>query len=103
MKNPLDYLRRGDEHETTNANADEEDHMTCERLVKNYDGKSIQIAGLNFGGFELGKFGIEHKLLQTVSHALMLLDASQYDLCTSIKNMQDKETREKYIRLMTDD
>jgi hypothetical protein len=101
MKNPLSYLRRGGEYENTNA--DEGDEMTCERLVKNYDGKSIQIAGLNFGGFELGKLGIEPKLLQTVSHALMLLDASQYDLCTSIKNMRDKDTREKYIRLMTDD
>lgn len=33
----------------------------------------------------------------------MLLDASQYDLCNSIKNIKDKDSQEKYIKLMTDD
>jgi len=103
MKNPIDFLRsRGHDDNVDNTNTD--DDIKCERLVKNYDGKSIEIAGLNFGGsFQLGKFGIEPKLLQTVSHALMLLDESQYDLCMSVKNMQDKEDREKYVKLMTDD
>jgi hypothetical protein len=96
VKSPLDYFRVKD-------NNDDIKDIICERLVKNYDGKSIHIAGLNFGGFQLGNFGIEPKLLQTVSHALMLLDASQYDLCNSIKNMKDKDSQEKYVKLMTDD
>jgi hypothetical protein len=99
MKNPVEYLRRRED----SAGSDNYDDIKCERLVKNYDGKSIEISGLNFGGVQLGKFGVEPKLLQTVSHALMLLDASQYDLCNSIKNIKDKETREKYLKLMTDD
>lgn len=101
MKNPLDYLRSGGIDHNDNVNYN--DDIKCERLVKKIDGKSIEIAGLNFGGFQLGKFGIEPKLLQTVSHALMLLDASQYDLCNSIKNIKDEETRQKYVKLMTDD
>ena len=94
MKNPLDYLRSGGIDHNDNVNYN--DDIICERLVKKIDVISIEIAGLNFGGFQLGKFGIEPKLLQTVGHALMLLDASQYDLCNSIKNIKDEETRQKY-------
>src|SRR5688500_12734501 len=99
MKNPLGYLKPSGRSDQYNDNVD----INCERLVKNYDGKSIEISGLNFGGIQLGKFGMEPKLLQAVSHALMLLDSSQYDLCNSIKNIRDKDVREKYIKLMTDD
>src|SRR5215831_14719409 len=100
MKNPLDYLRSGG---ISRSDSDNNRDIVCERLVKKIDDKSIEIAGLNFGGIQLGKFGIEPRLLQTVSHALMLLDASQYDLCSSIKNMKDKDSQERYIKLMTDD
>lgn len=79
-----------------------DDELKCERLVK-YNGKKIEIAGLQIGGFQLGKLNIEPKLLQAVSHALMLLDASQYDLCRTIKGIKDKKKREEYLNIMMQD
>ena len=76
--------------------------IKCERLVK-YDGKKLEISGLSVGDFKLGKFGIEPTLLQTASHALMLLDASQYYYCSSIRNLKDKQRREEYVAKMIDD
>jgi hypothetical protein len=66
------------------------EEMNCNRLVK-YDGKKLEITGLSIGDFKIGNLDIEPVLLQTVSHALMLLDASQYTLCTSISNLTDKQ------------
>ena len=40
-----------------------ENEIDCERLVK-YDGKKIEVAGLEFGNFKLGRFGFEPTLLQ---------------------------------------
>lgn len=76
--------------------------IQCERLVK-YNGHQIEIGGLGFGDFQLGKLRIEPKVLQAVSHALMLLDASQYYFCTKIKAISEKETRDKYYNLMIED
>lgn len=79
-----------------------ENEIECERLIK-YDGRKIEISGVELGNFKLGKFGIERTLLQAASHALMLLDASQYNLCKSIKGIGDEERRIKYYNLMMDD
>jgi hypothetical protein len=77
--------------------------MECRRIVKSYDGHSIEISGLNVGKIQLGKFGIEPKVLQTASQALLILDASQYDLCMSIKNLTDQSIKQDYVKKMVDD
>jgi hypothetical protein len=78
------------------------DDYKCEHLIK-YDGRSIAIEGVSYGNIQVGKVGIERKLVQAASHALMLLDASQYSLCTSIKNINNKEERDSLTRLMIED
>jgi SAM-dependent methyltransferase len=75
--------------------------ITCERLVK-YHNNSIEVSGVNISNITLGKFGIESKLLQAASHALMLLDAYQYHTCLSIRNIEEKEKRQKYAEKITD-
>ena len=78
------------------------DDYKCEHLIK-YDGRSIAIEGVIYGNIQVGKVGIERKLVQAASHALMLLDASQYSLCTSIKNINNKEERDSLTKLMIED
>lgn len=80
-----------------------EDDIRCQRIVKSYTGNSIEISGLSIGNIQLGKLGIEEKILQTASQALLLLDASQYDLCMSIKNLTDLNLKQQYIKKMIDD
>jgi hypothetical protein len=58
---------------------------------------------LNVGNIQLGKLGIEPKILQTASQALLILDASQYDLCSSIRNLTDPNVKQQYIKKMIDD
>ena len=65
--------------------------------------KRIEVSGISFQGFELGKASIEPTLLQAVSHALMLLDASQFHLCEALKGAPDEETRKKYYDVMMND
>ena len=57
---------------------------------------------MNISNTTLPKFGIEPKLLQTASHALMLLDAYQYDVCLSIRNINNLEKRQEYVEKITD-
>ena len=78
------------------------DSQECKHLIK-YDGKRIEVSGISFQGFELGKASIEPTLLQAVSHALMLLDASQFHLCEAVKGAPDEETRKKYYDVMMND
>ena len=78
------------------------DSQECKHLIK-YDGKRIEVSGISFQGFELGKASIEPRLLQAVSHALMLLDASQFHLCEAVKGAPDEETRRKYYDVMMND
>jgi hypothetical protein len=77
--------------------------MQCQRIVKSYNDKSIEISGVNIANMQLGKLGIEPKVLHAASQALLILDASQYDLCISIKNMTDLNVRQEYIKKMADD
>lgn len=79
-----------------------DDNIECEHLV-NYDGRSIGFGGIKIGEMEIGKLQIDRKTLQSASQALMLLDQSQYDLCKSVKNLKDKDKREKYVELMIQD
>jgi hypothetical protein len=59
---------------------------------KKYDGKSIKIAGLNFGDFQLGKFDIEPKLLHIVSHALKVNSPKTVDVSVSVLLKKSKRT-----------
>ena len=65
--------------------------------------KGYEVSGISFQGFELGKASVEPKLLQAVSHALMLLDASQFHLCEAVKGAPDEETSKKYYDVMMND
>src|ERR671910_1630726 len=76
--------------------------IKCEHLIK-YDRTKVQISGLSLGDYKLGEFGIDPKLLQAASHALMLLDATQYDLCITIKGITDNKLRDFYYKKMVDD
>ena len=76
--------------------------MQCPHLIK-YDGKKVEVSGLSFQGFELGKLAIDQKLLQAVSQAMMFLDASQYHFCQSVKNAPDEESKRKFYDLMMQD
>jgi hypothetical protein len=78
------------------------DKMECYHLIK-YNGTNLEISGLSFQGVQLGKLAIEQKLLQAVSHALMLIDASQYLFCQAVKNAPDDESKKKYYDLMMQD
>jgi hypothetical protein len=96
LSNILNFIKKkGTVYDTKN--------IECHRIVKSYDGKSIQIAGLNFGNIQLGKLGIEPKLIQAASQALLILDASQYDLCSSIQNLTSEEERQQYVKRMIED
>ena len=64
--------------------------INCQHLVK-YDGKNIQLSGIDIGGLQHGQFKFETKVLQTAGHALMLSDAHQYELCTLINSIEDKK------------
>ena len=75
--------------------------ITCQRLVK-YQNNSIEFSGVNISNITIGKFGIEPKLVQAASHALMLLDAYQYDVCLSVSNIEDRNERQKYVKKITD-
>jgi hypothetical protein len=77
-------------------------NLRCERRV-NYDGTKVEVSGINFKGFNLGKIGVEKKILQTASHALMILDFEAYDLCMSVNGAPDKETQAYYYKRMMDD
>lgn len=77
--------------------------MECHRMVKRFDGNSIEISGINIGKFQLGKLGIEPKLIQAASQALLILDASQYDLCESIRGLGNQELKQGYQQKMIDD
>ena len=77
--------------------------MECQRIVKSYDGKSIKLSGFSIGDIKLGELGIEPKLIQAASQALLILDASQYDLCVSIRNVSDETTRQEFIKRMVED
>ena len=57
--------------------------------------KKIEVAGLEFGNFKLGRFRFEPTFCKTASNALMLTKASQYHLCKSIKGIGDEDTRNK--------
>jgi hypothetical protein len=76
--------------------------MECSHLIK-YNGTNLEISGLSFQGVSLGKLAIEQKLLQTVSHALMLIDGAQYHFCQAVKNAPDEESKKKYYDLMMQD
>jgi hypothetical protein len=76
--------------------------MECAHLIK-YNGINLEISGLAFQPLQLGKLAVEQKLLQTVSHALMLLDASQYHFCQAVRNAPDEESRRSYYHLMMQD
>ena len=72
------------------------DKMECSHLIK-YNGTNLEISGLSFQGVQLGKLAIEQKLLQAVSHALMIIDASQYHFCQAVKNAPDEESKKKLL------
>src|SRR5215212_4291894 len=78
------------------------DKIECTHLIK-YDGKNVEISGLSFRGIQLGKLAIEPKLLQAVSQALMIIDASQYHFCQAVKNAPDEESKKRYYDLMMQD
>ena len=73
--------------------------LNCGHLV-NYTQRAVKVE-LQTPVPHLGKVGVsvgvEPKLLQSASHAVMLLDASSYHLCKMIEALTDKEKRQKYI------
>ncbi len=77
--------------------------MECYRTVKSYDKKNIEIAGINLGDLNIGKIGINPQIIHNATQTLLLLDASQYDLCNTIKNIKDERKRDEYIIKMADD
>jgi hypothetical protein len=76
--------------------------MECAHLIK-YNGTNLEISGFAFEPLQLGKLGVEQKLLQTVTHALMLLDSSQYYFYHAVKNAPDGESKKKFYDLMMQD
>jgi hypothetical protein len=76
--------------------------VECKHLIK-YNGQRVEISSLSFQGFELGKLDIKPELLQSVSHALMLIDASQYHFCEAVKNAPDEDSKKKYYDYMMQD
>jgi len=81
---------------------EENAELDCERLIK-LKGSKLEIAGIEFETFKLGKIGYESTLRQTVNQSIILLDASQYDLCKAIKGLKDPDKKQKYIEMMVDD
>jgi hypothetical protein len=77
--------------------------IECYRTVKNYDGKNIKIVGINLGELQIGKIGINPQIIYNATQTLLLLDASQYDLCNTIKNIKDEKKRDEYVIKMADD
>jgi hypothetical protein len=80
----------------------DKDEIRCEHLVR-YDGIHVNVAGIKIENFSVGQVSVERNILQAAFHALMLLDASQYDLCLAIKGLMDRGLRESYQKKMIDD
>lgn len=78
------------------------DELECERLIK-LKGSKLEIAGIEIQQLKLGKLGYESTLRQTVNQSIILLDASQYDLCKAIKGLKDSTKKEKYKEMMIED
>lgn len=74
----------------------------CKHLIK-YNGQTVEISGLSFQNFQLGKLQVKPELLQTVGHVLMLIDASQYHFCEAVKNAPDEESKKRYYEYMMQD
>ena len=76
--------------------------INCQNLIK-FDGKNIQLYGIDVGGLQLGQFKYGTEVLQTAGHALMLLDAHQYQLCTLINSIEDKKIKDNYLIKIIDE
>jgi hypothetical protein len=80
----------------------DKDVIKCEHLVR-YDGIHVNVAGIKIENFSVGQVSVERNILQAAFHALMLLDASQYDLCLAVKGLMDRGLRESYQKKIIDD
>lgn len=74
----------------------------CEHLVK-YNGRTLEVLGINYGDFQIGRVATESKLVQSAIESLMLLDAAQYHRCITISNISDERIRnQEYLEMSKD-